>query len=529
MLDNIVEISSGKIRGSLVNSIPVFKGIPYGSDTGGKNRFHQPRKPDPWIGVRDTLTYGARSPQRSGLMDRLASSGGKIVKEIQSEDCLFLNVWTPAVKDGRKRPVMFWCHGGGFTMGSGSASIYDGTNLTRRGDVVVVTVNHRLGPFGYLYLGELAGEQFDKSGNAGMLDIVIALEWVRDNIAAFGGDPDNVTLFGESGGGYKISVLMAMPKAAGLFHRAIIESGPGWRMTPKERATEQAKELLKELRVSTANIDKLYSLPAEQIIDAGRKVNHNLPFGWWPVVDGKTLPQHPFDPVAPDISSNVPLIIGTNKDEATLFLTPAYRRRRLGSGPIQDLAMRLWFSLAVRKIARRFAGKSAETFLAVYREARPNFSNADLFAAIMTDWMMRIPSIIQAERKLAQHSAPVFMYLFSWETPILGGKLKATHGLELPFVFDNVGNGFITGVGDTQSNLARNMSETWISFARSGVPNYAGIPKWPQYTINERATMVFDQKCRVETDPYKKERLAWEGIKPIDVGKAGTTRNQIFF
>jgi para-nitrobenzyl esterase len=459
-------------------------------------------------------------------MDRLAASGGKTVKEMQKEDCLVLNVWTPAVKDGRKRPVMFWCHGGGFTMGSGSASIYDGTNLARRGDVVIVTINHRLGPFGYLYLGDISGEEFAISSNAGMQDIVMALEWVRENITSFGGDPNNVTLFGESGGGYKVSVLMAMPTAAGLFHRAIVESGPGWRMMPKEIATEQANKLLKELGVSIANLGKLYSLSVEQILDAGRKINRNIPFGWWPVVDGKVLPWHPFDPVAPDISANIPLIIGTNKDEATLFLSAEYRRSRLGDGPAAKIARNIWFHTATPRIAHRIAGKSAKSFLATYREGRQQSSDSELFSAMMTDWMMRIPSIIQAERKYAQHSAPVFMYLFSWETPILNGRLKATHGLEIPFVFDNIGSGLLTGTGRTQSDLARNMSETWISFARSGVPNYAGIPNWSPYDPDERVTMIFDQKCRVENDPFKSERIAWNGIEPLDLAKAGDKRNR---
>ena len=355
------------------------------------------------------------------------------------------------------------------------------------------------------------------------------MEWVRDNIVTFGGDPDNVTLFGESGGGYKISVLMAMPAAVGLFHRAIIESGPGWRMMPKEIANEQASKLLKELGVSIANLGKLYSLSVDQILDAERKVNHNLPFGWWPVVDGKILPQHPFDPLAPDISANIPLIIGTNKDEATLFLTAGYRRGRLGGSPVVELARTFWFRLATRRMARRIAGGASGSFLAAYRKSRLFSSNSDIFTAMMTDWMMRIPSIILAERKYAQHSASVFMYLFTWETPIFNGRLKATHGLDLPFVFDNIGSGLITGTGEIQSELARNMSETWISFAHSGVPNYKGITNWPLYTPDERAIMIFDQKCRVENDPFKAERIAWNGIKPLDVGKVGNARNRMIF
>jgi para-nitrobenzyl esterase len=243
-------------------------------------------------------------------------------------------------------------------------------------------------------------------------------------------------------------------------------------------------------------------------------------------VDGKVLPWHPFDPVAPDISANIPLIIGTNKDEATLFLSAEYRRSRLGDGPAAKIARNIWFHTATPRIAHRIAGKSAKSFLATYREGRQQSSDSELFSAMMTDWMMRIPSIIQAERKYAQHSAPVFMYLFSWETPILNGRLKATHGLEIPFVFDNIGSGLLTGTGRTQSDLARNMSETWISFARSGVPNYAGIPNWSPYDPDERVTMIFDQKCRVENDPFKSERIAWNGIEPLDLAKAGDKRNR---
>lgn len=520
MPDSIVETENGKIRGSLNDGVHTFKGIPYGADTGGKNRFLPPLPPAPWAGIKDCLNYGARCPQKSELIDRIMAAGGQTAKETQSEDCLFLNVWTPGINDGKKRPVMFWCHGGGFTMGSGSARFYDGANLTRRGDVVVVTVNHRLGPFGYLELGDSFGVDYAASGNTGMLDLVLALKWVRENIGGFGGNSGNVTIFGESGGGSKVSVLMAMPSAAGLFHRAIVESGPGWRMVPREKAAEQTNKLLQEIGVKRGEINKLQGRPAAQIIQAAADINRNLLFGWWPAVDGHVLPRHPFDPAAPDISSNVPLVIGTNKDEATLFISLAMRRRVDRNGPLATAVRNFILQAASRRLAQYIAGDSAKKFLDTYRQAHENLSGADLFAAILTDAMMRIPSIIQAERKYALNTAPVFMYLFSWETAAFGGRLKATHGLEIPFVFGNLSEGPLIGTGEEQQVLSRSMSESWISFARNGIPGYSGIPAWPPYTPDTRATMIFDRACRVENDPFGAERFAWNGFEPLSVGKS---------
>ncbi|HEU5381543.1 MAG TPA: carboxylesterase/lipase family protein [Ktedonobacteraceae bacterium] len=492
-----METTTGKIRGATIDAITSFKGIPYGGPTDGLNRFRPPVRPESWAGVRDALAYGNSSPQpASGLsLFRTASR-----PEPESEDCLYLNVWTPGVGNIHKRPVLFWCHGGGFTMGSGSAAFYDGRNLAHRGDVVVITVNHRLGPLGYCYLSELMGEEYAASGNVGMLDLVAALEWVRDNIEAFGGDPGNVTIFGESGGGAKVSALMAMPCAAGLFHRAIVQSGPGIRLTLPERARANAEKLLKELDIPAGEPDRLSRLTTEQIFAANARAHPDGRLGWAPVFDGSVLPQHPFEPTAPAISANIPLLIGTNKDEATAFFLADPEINALDE---EKLYARI----------RPYAKERTDALIATYRHAYPEASWSGLFLSIMGDQMMRINSITVAERKHAQGAAPVFMYLFTWETPVLGGRLKSCHALEIPFVFDNLAvSGELTGKGSERVDIAENMSEAWLAFARNGVPDYRGLPTWPAYTPEERATMIFDTTCRVEHDPGRQQREAWSGM-----------------
>jgi para-nitrobenzyl esterase len=382
-------------------------------------------------------------------------------------------------------------------MGSGSGGFYHGANLARRGDAVIVTVNHRLGPVGYCYLGELLGEEFAVSGNVGMLDLVAALEWVRDNIAAFGGDPGNVTIFGESGGGAKVSVLMAMPAAKGLFHRAIVQSGPLLRAATRERATERAEQLLRALGISAREGEKLQNVSLERLFEANGEINTNGLRGWGPVVDGLSLPEQPFDPVGSALSANVPLMIGTNKDEATLFL-------------LADSTLESLDEAGLRARVSTFAGDSTDKLLDAYRSAQPQATPADIFTAIASDQMMRINSITQAERKYAQKAAPVYMYLFTWETPALNGRLKSCHALEIPFVFDNLSRATrFTGDGPERQAIADEMSEAWLAFARTGEPG----PKWPAWTPEERATKIFDRESRVENDPAGLQRKAWAGIK----------------
>jgi para-nitrobenzyl esterase len=468
-----------------------------------------PRKIRPWTEVRDAFEFGNRAMQDDnafGLSPALVKLFAARELQPMSENCLVLNVWTPAVNNGRKRPVMFWCHGGAFIAGSGDSPWYEGTNLCKKGDVVVVTINHRLGAFGYLHLGELGGEEFAASGNAGMLDIVAALEWVRDNIAGFGGDAGNVTIFGESGGGAKVSVLMAMPAAHGLFHKAIIQSGPAVQMASRDDASETARQLLAELNLSADKVSALREVPAPEIARAQiavlKKVSlmsfaNRRRVGFNPVIEGKHLPGGPFAPAAPAISANIPLMIGTNKDEMTLFF---------GLAPWLDKLD----EASMRQRVQMFVGEQADRIIEPYRRARPNDSLRDLVLAIATDHAMRMPSLVTADRKVAQNAAPVFVYMFTWETPVLDGKLKSPHALEIPFVFDTVKTSALAGDSPTRFALAEKMSRTWLAFARTGNPNNESIPQWPSYSTDRRPTMMFDNQCRVENDPYRAERMAWE-------------------
>ncbi|HEX8435514.1 carboxylesterase/lipase family protein [Archangium sp.] len=500
----IADTASGQVRGVLSEGIRVFKGIPYGGPTSGKNRFMPPVKPEPWSGVRDAVEYGPRCAQRSaigaGVSREVVAALVTPDTQATSEDCLAVNVWTPGVADGGKRPVMVWLHGGGFVEGSGSAALYDGTALARRGDVVVVTLNHRLGALGYLYTG--TGAQAP-SGNAGMLDIVAALEWVRDNIAAFGGDPGNVTIFGESGGGMKVTLLLAMPAAKGLFHKAISQSGALVRALQPEQATAYAGELMAELELAAGDLEALQNLPVDKVLDAQMVVlkkergtfTFNSPFT--PVADGQVLPGNPFEPTAPAVSAGVPLMIGTNQDEMTLFL---YGKL----GPMTDGMARQGLG--------RLVGEAKDQVFDHYRRAMPDAPAKDVIITAGSD-LFRAPSLLTAERKVAQAGAPVYVYLFTWETPVLEGKLKATHALEIPFVFDNADLvPSLTGKDPERFKLSEQLSSAWIAFARTGNPNHPGIPAWPAYTTEQRPTLLFNLKSRVENDPGREERLLWHGI-----------------
>jgi para-nitrobenzyl esterase len=480
--------NNGPVRGYVEDGLDVFKGLRYGAPPTGLARFKAPQRPAAWSEPADAVAYGAPAIQ-SGLApgERRTSPGDPPAPDepASSEDCLFLNVWTPGL-DAKKRPVMVWLHGGGFANGSGGAAMYDGGALARKGDVVTVTVNHRLNVFGYLHLGEVFGPEYAQSGVAGMLDIIQALEWVRDNIAAFGGDPADVTIFGESGGGWKVSLLMAMPGARGLFAKAVIQSGPGLTGKRVKDADKVARQLLEELGVDSP--EKLAALSTEAISHASVKVPGDAMRLFTPVVDGVALPRDPFEPDASPLNADVPLLIGTNKDESTLFMLG---HPKFGNFDEDDLA----------RHAKSAAGDKAEPLVAALRAAYPHYSPTHLASGAATATGMWGSSIKLAERKAAQKAAPVWMYMLTWETPVAKGRLRTPHALEIPLVFDNVekARNFV-GRGEEPQIVADQMSAAWLAFARTGDPG------WPAYDAETRTTKLFDLESALADDPLPEVR-----------------------
>jgi para-nitrobenzyl esterase len=500
----IATTAHGRVRGATDQGIHVFKGIPYGATTAGAARFHAPAPAAGWSGIRDALAYPPMAPQSIFAPGSLFASW--TFDKAISEDCLALNVWTPGLRDGAKRPVMVWFHGGDFSSLSGSRNVYDGVRLCRRGDVVVVTVNHRLNAFGYMYLAE-AAPQLAAAANPGMLDLVAALRWVHENIAEFGGDPGNVTIFGQSGGGGKVSTIMAMPDATGLFHRAIVQSGSYARnahlqaMSPEE-GTRHARTLLAALEIPPGNTDALASLPMDTLVAAVAKVARGPNRAVWrPIADGTVLPAGPWWPAAPAVSAQVPLMIGTTATEMTMLIG------------MSDAAT---FTLDEDGLRRRLADwmkpEDADRLITVSHAGRPEASPSDLFFAIATAISFRAGAWTQAGLKAAQNAAPVYLYELDWQTPVDDGKWHSPHSLDLALVFDNVAkSASMVGTGPDPQRVADRMSSAWIAFARTGDPATPEL-HWPAWQPDSRATMVFDAESHVVNGFRDDERTLLAGL-----------------
>lgn len=484
-----VMTTAGRVRGVVLDgNVQAFNGLPYGASTGGANRFLPPKRPEPWSGVRDTVTVGYRSPQP--LAGPISEIHALHRANPMSEDCLHVNVSTPAL-DNAARPVMVWFHGGGFWSGSGDWLLYDGARLARAEDVVVVTVTHRLNAFGFLYPPEIGGAKYAEAGNAGMRDMLLALDWVQQNIDGFGGDPGKVTIFGQSGGGSKVSVLTGMPEAQGRYHRGIVMSGSLLEGVDADTATETSERFM--AAAGARNVDALQQMPWEQLNAEAERQQ----FRMGPTVDGTSLPAHPYSPAASPLAARVPLMIGTTEYEANFF--PDTPLDAIGDGELEE------------RIRAAINADRDETkrLIETYRAGRPGIANVDLYQIFASDARFGAGANAQAERKAAQGTAPVYKYYFTWRSPVREGKLKSYHCIDIPFAFNNVEvSASMIGAGQEAYALAERVSGAFAAFARGGDPNHAGIPRWPAFTASERATLVFDNDCRVENDPHGTERRA---------------------
>ena len=503
----IIETTSGKLEGMKKKNGLAFRGIPFAKPPIGKLRFLPPQPPEPWSGLREAKAYGQAAPQHESGIEFM-DAGVPL-----DEDCLYLNVYTPSTEGSR--PVLVWIHGGGFSLGSGSQKGYNTGTLSMKGDVVVVTINYRLGPLGYIYLAGHGGNDWGASANLGQLDQIAALKWVRDNIAGFGGDPNNVTIFGESAGSAAVAALLAMPDAKGLFHKAIGESGTANIVARPEFAAQLADKLLTQLNIPAHDSQKLQDKTWQEIIQASQEImsQDTMGFGnpmlsFWPVTDEKTLPQPPLRAVREGSAKGIPIIFGSNRDEAVFAL--AISGRKAEKMDEATLTQRVEMLLRAHKDQ---AGRVIEIYRKSRKERNLPQENQNLLFAIITDMQMRIPSIrlIEAQKK---HETKAYNYLFCWELKSLKASI---HGLEIPFVFGTVGladdkpDRIMDVRGEGVEALSNHMMSAWVAFARTGDPSIPGLP-WAPYDSNRRATMIYDKVSELVDAPFDEELAAWDDI-----------------
>jgi para-nitrobenzyl esterase len=497
----VAETRGGKLRGMAFGPIICFRGIYYGASTSGKNRFMPPQPVAPWSGIKEAFAYGNICPQTPAnasqdytrMIEWDKQPGG------MGEDCLNLNLWTPGLADGHKRPVFVSFHGGGFTAGSSNSPGYHGEPLARYADAVVVTVNHRLASFGFAHFGEILDERFAASGTVGMQDLVASLQWIQDNIANFGGDPDRVMIFGQSGGGRKVSAMMPMPSAKGLFQRAAVQSGSISTLMTREEATRNAKILMQELGISGSQAAALQEVPYLKLLEAQVVATKKTGgMGFIPVVDGKVIPQNPFEPSAPDVSKNVPMIIGTMLGDSALSMS----NYDLDEAGLKEWAM------------KRF-GAETDTVLAAYRRAYPAVSPYFLETRIDTQMDRRARALHQADRKSEQGGAPVWLYRFDYPSPGYGGKFGAVHGVDVSLAFHNSLTNINSAASPEMLAIMEQISSAWVAFAKTGDPNNARLPQWPAYNQETRTTLLFDAPTRAVQDPDRELRLLHKDLKTI--------------
>jgi len=528
MTNPIVMTRSGKLSGSARRNLEIFRGVPYGAAPRDALRWQAPQPVEAWQGVRSAEDWGASAPQSPAMMMLLRRLIGVALRD-QSQDCLHLNIWTPATDDAR-RPVMVWIHGGAFLMGSGSTRIYDGASMARRGNVVVVTLNYRLGALGFLNLGEFFPGQ--ASDNLGMRDQVAALEWVRDNIENFGGDPENVTIFGESAGGMSVGTLLGTPAANGLFHRAIAQSGAAHNVSSKDQASRVTECFLDELGVR--DIGALERVAVSEIVAAQQRTTVRMgirtgTLPWQPCVDGDLIPEQPLVAVAAGRGARVPLVVGTNRDEWKLFMLGDAAGRRLDEAALQARLEQILPSDEARSdtpdASGSNAGKAGNQAVALraihaYQGAgagRGHETPTDTWIEIQSDRIFHHP----AHRLAGLHSlhvAETYAYRFDWTPPLVGGAVGACHGIDIPFVFGTYGEPLLRplfGLGRRVGRLSQQMMNTWCAFARSGDPNHGGLPEWPRYDLDERSTLAIGREPAVEPNPFGAALEFWSEVDPL--------------